>query len=168
MSDAPRPPRPVGGPSDIPATMPIERLRTPGSAQPAGAPGAPTASEPLGDGSTASSGDPAAPTSGAPGAADAPLPPRRRRTPGVLALVLVVVAVLAEAAALTLATADADLAGYVLAVVAIGASVAALVVGLVAAILGRGRGLGAVAAVLAVIANPLVQLIVLTAVGSRS
>ena len=90
-------------------------------------------------------------------------PDARPRRPwvglGAVALTLATIAV--HVAALVVSTAGDFPTGTLLAYVATGVSAAAVVVGIVAAILGRGRAWGIAAALVAVLANPIVLLAIL-------
>ena len=93
--------------------------------------------------------------------ADGYLLPRPRRLIGWLSLLMfAVTAVLHGLAVSAAAYTDVDL-GVALAWCSISASVAAVVLGVVAAVLGRGRWLGVVGAVGGLLANPWVVLQVL-------
>lgn len=89
-------------------------------------------------------------------------PPRRKsRLPGLIAFAAVVVAAGIQVAAIVVASANDYPPAVVLAWFAIVLSAAAVVAGVVAAILGRGRRWGIAAAVLGIVTNPLVLLGVL-------
>ena len=93
--------------------------------------------------------------------ADGVLHPRPRRLLGWLSLLMfAVTAVLHGLAVAAAGYADVDL-GVALAWCSISASVAAVVLGVVAAVLGRGRWLGVLGAVGGLLANPWVVLQVL-------
>ena len=85
------------------------------------------------------------------------------RTPAVLiaAVVLALAAVGVHIAAIVVATAGDFPAGTILGYVAIGLSVLAVVVGVVAAIVGRGRVWAIVAASVGLLANPFLLLVAL-------
>ena len=86
-------------------------------------------------------------------------PPRpRTRWLGVIALAVVILAAGVQAAAIVVASGGDPRLATVLAWTAIALSALAAVVGVAAAILGRGRAWGIVAAVLAVLTNPFVLL----------
>lgn len=86
---------------------------------------------------------------------------RRSRVPGLVALLLGVATVFVSGIAIGAATAGDTAVGTVLGTVAIGMSVAAILVGAVAAIARLGRGWGIAAIVVGVLANPWLQLVVL-------
>ena len=94
---------------------------------------------------------------------DAPLQPEREKTPllGAIAMTAAVVTGTLHAAAVALASNGVYQTSTVLAITAIGLSVVAIVVGIVAAILDRGRRVGVVAAIVGLVANPLVVLVTL-------
>jgi hypothetical protein len=108
----------------------------------------------------------------APGAADAPAvptPARRmlsRRLLGGAALLTAIVAIVLEIVAIGVASDGAWTVATVLAWAVILLTVVALVGGIVAIVLRRGRGPGIVAVVLAVLANPLVLVWLFRVVGS--
>ena len=87
----------------------------------------------------------------------------RRRSPALLiaAATLALAAVGVHISAIVIATAGDFPTGTVLGYVAIGLSVLAVVVGVVAAILGRGRVWAIVAASVGLLANPFLLLVVL-------
>ena len=90
-----------------------------------------------------------------------PTTKRRRPYVGIAAMVLALGTIGAHVAALVVAS-DGDFpTGTYLGYVAIGLSALAVVVGLVAAVIGRGRAWGIVAVIVAVLANPWVLLVVL-------
>lgn len=99
-------------------------------------------------------------------------PERQRRTPvalaGWLALAASVLAIVADAAAIVTASGGDYAAGTVLAWVAIVLTVIGFVGGIVAAILGRGRRWGVIAAILAVLANPWIMRMVLEFVAGTT
>ena len=88
--------------------------------------------------------------------------PRRRPPAWIAAVVLALGTIGAHIAAIVVASAGDFPMGTLLGYVAIGLSLLAVVAGVIAAILGRGRTWGMVAAVIAVLANPFVLLTVLT------
>jgi hypothetical protein len=90
-----------------------------------------------------------------------------RRWPGILSGVLAVLMLIATAAGIRIASTLDYSTSTTLAYVAIGLSVAAIIVGLVAAIKGWGRGAGIVGIVVAVLGNPLVLLYVLNFLSGR-
>lgn len=88
-------------------------------------------------------------------------PRARRPWVGLVAVALTLATIGVHVAAIAVAT-DGDFPlGTLLGYIAIGVSVLAVVVGVLAAIIGRGRAWGIGAAVVAVLANPVVLLIVL-------
>lgn len=90
-------------------------------------------------------------------------PPRVRRPwIGLAAVALTLATIGVHAAAIVVATNGDFPAGTLLGYVAIGLSALAVAVGVVAAVVGRGRAWGIGAAVVAVLANPWVLLVVLT------
>ena len=88
-------------------------------------------------------------------------PRRRTRLVGIAAMVLALGTIGVHIAAVVVSSAGDFVAGAQLGWVAIGLSALAVLVGLVAAIIGRGRAWGIVAALVAVLANPYVLLTVL-------
>lgn len=92
---------------------------------------------------------------------DEPAPRPRTRLLGVVAAALALVTIGVHIAAIVVASGGDFATGTLLGYLAIGASALAVVAGLVAAILGRGRAWGIAAVVVAVVANPLVLLAVL-------
>lgn len=85
----------------------------------------------------------------------------RRPWIGLAAVALTVATIGVHAAAIVVASNGDFPTGTLLGYIAIGLSALAVVVGLVAAVVGRGRAWGIAAAVVAVLANPWVLLIVL-------
>ncbi len=85
----------------------------------------------------------------------------RRPWIGLAAVALTVATIGVHAAAIVVASNGDFPAGTLLGYIAIGLSALAVVVGVVAAVVGRGRAWGIAAAVVAVLANPWVLLIVL-------
>ncbi len=85
----------------------------------------------------------------------------RRPWIGLAAVALTVATIGVHAAAIVFASNGDFPTGTLLGYIAIGLSALAVVVGLVAAVVGRGRAWGIAAAVVAVLANPWVLLIVL-------
>ena len=94
---------------------------------------------------------------------DAPLRPEREKTPllGAIAMTAAVLAGTLHATAVALASNGVYQTSTVLAIAAIGLSIVAIVVGVVAAILDRGRRVGIVAAVVGLVLNPFVVLVTL-------
>jgi lysylphosphatidylglycerol synthetase-like protein (DUF2156 family) len=94
---------------------------------------------------------------------DAPLQPEREKTPllGAIAMTAAVLTGALHAVAVALASNGVYQTSTVLAITAIGLSIVAIVMGVIAAILDRGRRLGVVAAVLGLIVNPFVVLLTL-------
>ena len=95
----------------------------------------------------------------------------RGRAPfvGIAAAVLALGTIGVHVAAVVVSSSGDFVTGAQLGWVAIGLSALAVVVGIVAAIIGRGRAWGIVAALVAVLANPYVLLTVLTFIsGARS
>ena len=88
-------------------------------------------------------------------------PRRRTRLVGIAAMVLALGTIGVHIAAVVVSSAGDFVAGAQLGWVAIGLSALAVLVGLVAAIIGRGRAWGIVAVLVAVLANPYVLLTVL-------
>ena len=91
--------------------------------------------------------------------------PTSRRALGVLALVIALGGVGAEALGIGVASAGDDLLGTVLAVIAIALTAFGAALGIVAIILRRGRLWGVGAAVLGILANPLLLVLVLGALA---
>jgi lysylphosphatidylglycerol synthetase-like protein (DUF2156 family) len=91
---------------------------------------------------------------------DAPLRPEREKTPllGAIAMTAAVLTGALHAAAVALASNGVYQTSTVLAFTSIGLSIVAIVVGVVAAFLDRGRRLGVVAAVLGFVVNPIIVL----------
>ena len=87
------------------------------------------------------------------------------RTLGVAALVAATLVVIATTTGIALATDDAYQTATPVAWAAIGASALAVVLGILAIGLRRGRGWGAAAVVVALIANPYLLRAILAAVG---
>ncbi len=111
--------------------------------------------------------DATAPPAAAP--QEPPRRPRRRpRWPGRIALVAGILTPLVVSAGILAATDDAFLVGTVLAYAAIGTSGIAVLVGLVAAVGGWGRGAGITGIVLGLVANPLVLLHGLGLLGGQA
>lgn|GEM_PF-2311722 len=94
--------------------------------------------------------------------AEEPAPKKRTALLGIVAAVLALGTIGVHAAAIVVASTGDFPLGTTLGYVAIGVSVLAVVVGVVAAILGRGRTWGIAATILAIAANPFVLLAVLT------
>jgi hypothetical protein len=90
-----------------------------------------------------------------------PAPPRRPPV-WIAAVVLALGTIGVHIAAIVVASAGDFPTGTLLGYVAIGLSLLSVIAGVVAAILGRGRTWGIVAAVIAVLANPFVLLTLLT------
>ena len=88
-------------------------------------------------------------------------PRRRTRLVGIAAAVLALGTIGVHIAAVVVSSAGDFATGAQLGWVAIGLSALAVLVGVVAAIIGRGRAWGIVAALVAVLANPYVLLTVL-------
>lgn len=105
--------------------------------------------------------EPADPESSETGVIEVEPERRRSRVPGLVALLLGVATVFVSGIAIGAATAGDTAVGTVLGTVAIGMSVAAILVGAVAAIARLGRGWGIAAIVVGVLANPWLQLVVL-------
>ncbi len=99
---------------------------------------------------------------------DAPPPVPRRKTAllGAAALTAAVIAGVLQGVAIAVATGGDYLAATVLGYLSIALAVLAVVAGVVAIILGRGRRLGIAAAALGVLANPFVLLTLFQLVGS--
>lgn len=91
------------------------------------------------------------------------LPPEREKTPllGAIAMSAAVLTGALHAIAVALASNGVYQTSTVLAITAIGLSVVAIVVGVIAAILDRGRRIGVVAAIVGVVVNPFVVLVTL-------
>jgi hypothetical protein len=98
-----------------------------------------------------------------PGQEDAPLQPEREKTPllGAIAMTAAVLTGTLHAVAVALASNGVYQTSTVLAITAIGLSIVAIVVGVIAAILDRGRKTGIVAAVVGLLVNPFVVLVTL-------
>lgn len=92
---------------------------------------------------------------------DAPLQPEREKTPllGAIAMTAAVLTGTLHVTGVALASNGVYQTSTVLAFTAIGFSIVAIVVGVVAAILDRGRRLGVVAAIVGLLANPFVVLV---------
>ena len=88
-------------------------------------------------------------------------PRRRTRLVGIAAMVLALGTIGVHIAAVVVSSAGDFVAGAQLGWVAIGLSALAVLVGVTAAIIGRGRAWGIVAVLVAVLANPYVLLTVL-------
>ena len=99
---------------------------------------------------------------------DAPPPAPRPKTAllGATALAAAVIAGVLQGVAIAVATGGDYLAATVLGYVSIGLAVVAVVGGVVAIILDRGRRLGIAAVVLGVLANPFVLLTLFQLVGT--
>ncbi|MCU1423269.1 MAG: hypothetical protein JWN36_2920 [Microbacteriaceae bacterium] len=99
----------------------------------------------------------------------APIPPRAlpARVGGVVALAVAVLAAAVEVIAIVVGSAGQWPLATGLAWAVIVLTVVALVLGVVAAVRNRGRAWGAAAIVVAVLANPLVQIGVLRALGGH-
>lgn len=93
--------------------------------------------------------------------------PPREKTPliGALAVGVAVGAAVLQAVAIAVATGGDYLFATVLAYLAIAFSIVAIGGGIVAVVLNRGRRLGIVALVAGVVANPVVLLAILSALG---
>ncbi|MCY7326780.1 MAG: hypothetical protein LH605_11720, partial [Microbacteriaceae bacterium] len=100
------------------------------------------------------------------GTGAAPVWPGRSRHhsgawPGVLAVVLAVACAGLVAAGVAVALAGDFAASTLLAQIAVGCSIAAIVSGVVSIVIGRGRGWGIAGCTLSFFANPLVAVVVL-------
>lgn len=92
---------------------------------------------------------------------------RRSRLPGLIAVLLAVATAVVSGVAVGVATGGDASAGTVLGFTAIGLSVAAVVLGLVAAIARLGRAWGVGAIIVGALANPWLQLVVLRFVAGE-
>ena len=97
-------------------------------------------------------------------AAQGPPPVRPGSWPGVLAVVLAAACAGLVATGVTVALTGDYAVATLLAQLAIGCSIAAVAIGIVSMVLGRGRRLGIAGCVLGVLANPLITLVVLRTV----
>lgn len=99
---------------------------------------------------------------------DAPPQQPRRKTPllGAVALSTAVIAGVLQGVAIAQATVGDYLAATVLAYASAAVAVLAVVVGVVAIVMHRGRRLGVAAAVMGLIANPLVLLALFRVLGT--
>ena len=94
-------------------------------------------------------------------------PPDRRRSPalGVLALVSLIASIVVQVVAIAVASAGDYVSGTALAIAAIALSGVAVLTGLIALIIGRGRILGIICVVLGILTNPLLLVAVLGYLG---
>ena len=97
-------------------------------------------------------------------AAQGPPPVRPGSWPGVLAVVLAAACAGLVATGVTVALTGDYAVATLLARLAIGCSIAAIAIGIVSMVLGRGRRLGIAGCVLGVLANPLIAVVVLRTV----
>ena len=91
----------------------------------------------------------------------------RRRSPalGVLALVALIASIVVQVVAIAVASAGDYVPGTALAIAAIALSGVAVLTGLIALIIGRGRILGIISVVLGLLTNPLLLVAVLGYLG---
>jgi hypothetical protein len=107
----------------------------------------------------------AVPESAAPKPAPVALPRRRTAALGILSLVVAVLTVAALVVAIVVASGGDFPLGTLLSYLAIGLSVVAAVVAIVALVIGRGRRWAVAAVIVAILANPLVLRWLLTVVA---